>query len=885
MNGNQIWLALLLAAASVIAGCGREEPAEVSAQAEGYANPGKKQLVPGQEPAEQEQQPAYQPTIGRYGGDLVLSTISDPKSFNPIVAKETSTTMVTGLIFEGLTRTNGVTTEVEPNLAESWEVSEDGLTWIFHLRRDVQWFDGRPLTADDVVFTFNDLVYNEEIPSSARDIFTIEGKTFEVSKIDSYTVKFELPVKFAPFLRGLSQEILPEHVLEESVKAEKFSASWTVSTNPGEIIGTGPFMLEKYVSGQRIILRRNPFYWRYDAKGNRLPYLDRIIMLVVPSQDVSLLKFFSGEIDILGMRPSDYPILKPKEEKGNFTIYRAGPAFGTNFLCFNQNRDKNPDAKGQYIATLEPGTSVTSFNLSRDGRRLASAGGTAVRIWDLQTRECTATLEQETELSSVRFSPDGRTVASAGGTAVRLWDVEKGESIAILENGTEATSVEFSPEGNILASGGETVVKLWDVGERKCIAILEHRARVTSLSFSHDGSLVATAAGDAITLWDVQKGESTATLSDEAEVKVVSFSRYGNLLASAAGQVVKLWDFKRGECEATLKQDAEVRAVSFSPDECVLASGAGEVIRFWNLKKGEPTADLNHDAEISSVMFSADGSMLASGGGRYIKLWEVIRKPYVDPVKLSWFTDRRFRQAVAYAIDKDAIIDIVLNGLGYPQHGAMSPAAKVFYDPRIKKYEYDLEEAERILAGAGFADRDGDGFVDDKAGNKVEFGLVTNAGNTQRLTIAEIIRKDLRRLGFDVYFTQLEFNVLVHKLDASFDWDACILGLTGGIEPHFGKNVWDSSAHLHMWYPQQKQPATQWEARIDEIFNQAVQELDTAKRREFYDEWQEVVAEELPFIYTVLGPYLVAVRNKLGNIFPTAYGLSMHNVEEIYLLE
>jgi len=96
----------------------------------------------------------------KFGGELVLSTTSDPKSFNDIIAKETSTTLVTGHIFEGLTTTNAFTTKVEPHLAKSWEVSEDGLRWTFYLRKDVLWNDGQPFTADDVIFTFNDLVYN-----------------------------------------------------------------------------------------------------------------------------------------------------------------------------------------------------------------------------------------------------------------------------------------------------------------------------------------------------------------------------------------------------------------------------------------------------------------------------------------------------------------------------------------------------------------------------------------------------------------------------------------------------------------------------------------------------------------------------------------------------
>ena len=293
----------------------------------------------------------YRPRIGTHGGQLVISSISDPKSFNPILAKETSTTMVTNYIFEGLTTSNGITTEVEPNLARSWELDKTGLKWIFHLRQDVKWFDGHPFTADDVVFTFQKLIYNPDIPNSARDIFTIEGKIFQVEKKDQFTVKFTLPVKFAPFLRSMSQEILPQHVLEKVVKEGKFNSFWGLNTlqDKIEVVGTGPFKLKKYLAGQQVVLERNPLYWRKDQKSNRLPYLRRIVILIVQSQDTALLKFKEGELDYYSLRGSDYPLLKPEERGGNFTVYNTGPAFGTNFLVFNQNRGKDPESGKSYL--------------------------------------------------------------------------------------------------------------------------------------------------------------------------------------------------------------------------------------------------------------------------------------------------------------------------------------------------------------------------------------------------------------------------------------------------------------------------------------------------------------------------------------------------------
>ena len=166
----------------------------------------------------------------------------------------------------------------------------------------------------------------------------------------------------------------------------------------------------------------------------------------------------------------------------------------------------------------------------------------------------------------------------------------------------------------------------------------------------------------------------------------------------------------------------------------------------------------------------------------------------------------------------------------------------------------------------------------------MQFTLLTNSGNTERIQIAAIIRKDLESLGMKVNFLALEFNNLVAKMTSTYDWDAIIMGLTGGIEPHFGRNVWHSSGQLHMWHPRGKTPATAWEKRVDALFDLGVQELDQDKRKVFYDEWQYIVSEQLPFIYTVLPASIFAVRNKFGNLHPTPYGGAFHNLEEIYII-
>ncbi len=546
----------------------------------------------------------FEPSIGKPGGEIILSSFSDPKSFNPITSTETSTSEFTNLMYEGLTAVDGVTLEVEPALAERWEISEDGLTWTFYMRPGVVWSDGVPISAYDVEFTFNDLIYNMDIsPNSARDIFTFEGKHMKVEAVDSSKVQFTLPIPFAPFLRSMGQEILPKHKYAAMVRNKTFSTALDIRTKPKDMVINGPWMLESYVSSQKVVLKRNPRYWKKDAEGNQLPYLDKLIYLLVSDQNAQLLKFKQGEIDFLAARGEDYPGLK-KDENSGYTVYRLGPATGSSFIFFNQVLDKDP---------------------------------------------------------------------------------------------------------------------------------------------------------------------KTA-------------------------------------------------------------------------------------------------------------------KPYVDPVKSKWFRNTNFRKAVAHAIDKEGMINVVMNGLGYPQRSSMTPAEGYFYNPDVPQYPYDPKRALEILEKEGFTDKNGDGFLEDEDGNTVEFSLVTNSGNNNRIKIAEMIRKDLQDLGMKIHFQQLEFNSLIQKMDnPPFEYDAILLALTGGVEPHFGKNVWHSSGTLHMWYPRQKKPSTEWEARIDSIFEVGGRELDREKRKKLYDEWQHIAADNLPLIYTVLPERIHCLWDKYENVNPSTNGGLLHNLEYIYM--
>ncbi len=273
------------------------------------------------------------------------SLILETKTFNLPLSQESPN--IFGLTYDGLLTENG-RGELEPALAESWEISEDKKRIVFTLRSGLKWSDGEPLTVDDVIFTYNDIYLNEEIPTDIRDGFRI-GKSRslpKVTKLDNWRVEFAVSEPFAPFLRNTGSAILPAHVLREAVKTKdkdgkpKFLTMWGIDTPPEQIIVNGPYRLESYNTSERVVFRRNPYYWRKDAQDNSQPYIERVIWQIVENTDTSLLQFRSGGLDSLGVSPEYFGLLKQEEKRGKFTIYNGGPAFGVAFITFNLNKGK-----------------------------------------------------------------------------------------------------------------------------------------------------------------------------------------------------------------------------------------------------------------------------------------------------------------------------------------------------------------------------------------------------------------------------------------------------------------------------------------------------------------------------------------------------------------
>lgn len=277
---------------------------------------------------------------------LISTVIGEPKTFNYLLTQESSSTDVLALMYEGLIGIDQTNSEIIPALAESWVVSDDGQTITYTLKENLKWSDGEPLTVDDVVFTYNDLIFNEKITTDTRDILRIgaEGKLPVVRKLDARRVEFKIPEPFAPFLRVTGIAILPKHVLEESVNTmgsdgqPLFMTKWGTNTDPSEIVCNGPYKIKRFIPGERIVFERNPHFWEKGPNGDPQPYIEEVVWPVVSSQDAQFVRFRSGDADLMAVTPDNFALMKRDETQGDYTVYNGGPTTTRLFLTFNLNK-------------------------------------------------------------------------------------------------------------------------------------------------------------------------------------------------------------------------------------------------------------------------------------------------------------------------------------------------------------------------------------------------------------------------------------------------------------------------------------------------------------------------------------------------------------------
>lgn len=272
------------------------------------------------------------------GGRLVVALGGDPGTFNPLLARDKPSREVVGRMNADLVRINRLTQETESALAEAWTLSEDGRTFVLELRRDVRFSDGEPFDADDVVFTF-EAAQDEAIGSSHRDLLALDGDPIRVRKLDSHTVEFVLQQPRAVGARIFdSVPILPEHLLRASYEQGALAEAWRLDAAPETIAGLGPFRLREYLPGERVVLERNPHYWKRDEEGRALPYLDEIVFRIFSSQDAEVLRFRAGELDAIdGLKAGDYAVLEAAQANGGYRLFDLGPGLEFTAVFFNLN--------------------------------------------------------------------------------------------------------------------------------------------------------------------------------------------------------------------------------------------------------------------------------------------------------------------------------------------------------------------------------------------------------------------------------------------------------------------------------------------------------------------------------------------------------------------
>ena len=283
---------------------------------------------------------------GARGGNLVLAVSSDPTTFNGLMAGGLPTLTITGRLSADLVHINRSSLRLEPSLATHWEVDKAGRVYTIHLRRGVRFSDNTPFNADDVLFTFQTLT-DSRVACPFADQMEIDGTFPTIKKIDDFTVQliFQRPVGMG--LRMLdSVPILPKRRLLKAYKDGAFSKAWGPTVNPQEVVGLGPFRLREYQRGTKVVLERNPHFWKKDRAGITLPYLETITVLTIPDFNSEALRFGQGELDMMSspsLSPENYAVLR--RAKDSYTLRDLGSGLTMDYLWFNLNHGNNSREK------------------------------------------------------------------------------------------------------------------------------------------------------------------------------------------------------------------------------------------------------------------------------------------------------------------------------------------------------------------------------------------------------------------------------------------------------------------------------------------------------------------------------------------------------------
>jgi peptide/nickel transport system substrate-binding protein len=324
--------------------------------------------------------------VGRSGGQLVIIQRTEPRTLNPVLAIDSPSRDVISRTMADLIHINRETQEPEPALARSWTVSPDGRRFRLLLRRGLRFSDGDAFDADDVVFSF-EVYLDEKVAAPQRDLLIVGGQPIAVRKVDQYTIDVELAEPYAAAERLFDTvAILPRHLLEKPYTEGRLAQTWTLGTPPEMLAGLGPFRFREHVPGQRVVLERNPYYWKRDRAGTPLPYLDRLVFLFVPTEDAQAVRFQAGEADVTTrLSATNFDVLLKAQRSLNVELVDRGPGLDYTFLFFNQNNlaDKGrPElARKQAWFRQLPFRQAVSLALDREGIVRLVYRGRATPLW------------------------------------------------------------------------------------------------------------------------------------------------------------------------------------------------------------------------------------------------------------------------------------------------------------------------------------------------------------------------------------------------------------------------------------------------------------------------------------------------------------------------
>jgi peptide/nickel transport system substrate-binding protein len=313
---------------------------------------------------------------GNPGGALVFAQRTEPKTLNPVVAADAASREVIQRLSSDLIHINRETQKTEPALAKSWTVSRSGLRYTLELRQGVLFSNGQPFDADDVVFSFQ-VYLDEKVRSPQRDLLILDGKPVVVRKLGQYRVSFELPRPYGAAERLFDGfAILPRRLLAAAYREGRLAQAWGLRTPPDQMAGLGPFRLKQYAPGERIVLERNPHYWKSDGAGRPLPYLSEVDFVFAGSEDMQAMRFQAGESDVISrVSAKNFAVLRKEEPRRRYVLRALGPGLEHSFLFFNLN-DISRQALPQ-VAARQPFFRRLAF---REAVSLAIDRGALVRL-------------------------------------------------------------------------------------------------------------------------------------------------------------------------------------------------------------------------------------------------------------------------------------------------------------------------------------------------------------------------------------------------------------------------------------------------------------------------------------------------------------------------